>query len=38
MTAEAEESSSESCTVEQIAAMVRAGLTDEQIQAACPSS
>jgi len=26
----------ETCTIEQITAMVRAGLTDEQIKAACP--
>jgi len=31
-----DESGSESCTVEQIVAMVNAGLTEEQIQAACP--
>ncbi|MEZ5332514.1 MAG: hypothetical protein R2991_10785 [Thermoanaerobaculia bacterium] len=35
-TAAAMAGQSSSCTLEQIAAMARAGLTDEQIQAACP--
>lgn len=35
--AEGEGSATGSCTIEQIAAMVRAGLSDEQVKAACPS-